>query len=248
MKASNRMEYYVRRHKHLRRLCRLLLNLTILSLLAFLVWFGIVLFGGQWEREPLVGGVAFVGALVVLIGLSRLAMRNCWQPSMKLTVIALVVLFLVFAFAGVEPMVEVKNTLVDKVGFYVARPLDVSRTLDDVHISDGGGYNLRVSIDPTDKAELNRMYIVRVSSPYWERDIEWDVMWADARGLHEVTRTVYIGRDDPLGVYLGHLAYRASLQALEGRMSLREIEADFYRELDKLITIRVVYNKQRAEA
>ena len=124
-----RVVYYVRTNKYLRRLCRLLLNLTVLSLLGFLVWFGIQLFTGQWSHDSLLGGLVFIVALGVFIWLSRLGLKSHWQPNMKLTVLSLVALFLVFAFAGVRPFTGYKDVaatgihnLVDRISGSVAMP------------------------------------------------------------------------------------------------------------------------------
>lgn len=114
-----RFVYYIRRHKHLRRFCKLLLNLLILSLLGFLIWFGILLFTRQLEQGPLIGSLIFIAASVVFIWLCRIGLRNNWQPSMKITVVSLVCLFFVTAFAGVQPMAKYKDIIIDGVrGYY----------------------------------------------------------------------------------------------------------------------------------
>lgn len=120
MRMAN-VVYRVRRDKHLRRLCKLSLNLAILSLLGFLVWFGLRLFTGAWGRDPLLGGLVFVCALTMFIYLSRLGLRSRWRPSMRLTVVSLVALFLIFSFAGVQPLTGYKDTMTASVRGLVAR-------------------------------------------------------------------------------------------------------------------------------
>lgn len=107
--------YLVRRHKYLRRICRLLLNLAVLSLLGFLVWFGVSLFSGQWAYSPISGGLIFMAALAGFIWLSRVGLRSSWQPNMRITVVSLVALFFIFAFAGVQPLTNYKDVFVGSV-------------------------------------------------------------------------------------------------------------------------------------
>lgn len=110
-----RLVYYIRRHKHLRRFCKLLLNLSILSLLGFLVWFGILLFTGQWTYNPVIGALVFVVALTGFIWLSKVGLESNWQPSMKITAMSLVCLFFITAFAGVQPLADYKDAVIERV-------------------------------------------------------------------------------------------------------------------------------------
>ena len=105
--------HYTRRHRIVGRIYRLILNLSLLSLLGLLIWSGVLLFTQQFMQSPLIGSVLFVFELAVFIWLCRVVSRNRWrQPSMKLVVISLICLFLIFAFAGVQPMADYKDVAI----------------------------------------------------------------------------------------------------------------------------------------
>ena len=107
--------YYTRRHKGLGKLYRLLLNLSILSLLGLIVWSGIKLFSQQFVYSQLIGSLIFLAELVFFVWLCRIVSKNSWRwPSMKLTVFSLICLFVIFAFAGVSPFTDYKNSLVTR--------------------------------------------------------------------------------------------------------------------------------------
>jgi hypothetical protein len=89
---------------------RVLLNVGFLAFLGFGIWSVTKLFSGHFMTSPLIGSLVFIGEGVFLIWLGILVGRNSWRrPSMKLTVAALIATFLIFAFAGVEPMATYKN-------------------------------------------------------------------------------------------------------------------------------------------
>ena len=103
--------YVTRKHKGIGKLYRLFLNLSILSLLGLLIWSGIKLFSQQFVRNPLLGSLIFVAEFTFFVWMWRVVDKNSWRwPSMKLTVFSLVCLFLVFSFAGVQPMASYKDT------------------------------------------------------------------------------------------------------------------------------------------
>ena len=107
--------YFIRRHKGLGKLYRLLLNLSILSLLGLLIWSGVKLFSHQLVQSSLVGSVIFLAELIFFIWMWRIVSKNSWRwPSMKLTVFSLICLFVIFAFAGVKPFTDYKTSLVTR--------------------------------------------------------------------------------------------------------------------------------------
>ncbi len=113
--------YFTRKHKGLGKLYRLLLNLSILSLLGLLVWSGIRLFAHQFTQSSLVGSLIFLAEFVFFIWMWRVVARNSWRwPSMKLTVFSLICLSIVFAFAGVQPMSLYKDNAITKWETYWA--------------------------------------------------------------------------------------------------------------------------------
>ena len=113
--------YYTRKYKRIGILYRLTLNLATLSLLGLLIWSGVLLFTQQSSYSPLIGSLLFIGELVAFIWLCRVVSRNSWrQPSMKLTVVSLVCLFLIFSFAGVQPMAGYKDLAVGKITTFIS--------------------------------------------------------------------------------------------------------------------------------
>lgn len=103
--------YYTWEHKNVGRVYRLVLNLSLLSLLGLLVWSGVMLFSQRFMHGPLAGSLMFVFELAVFIWLCRVVSRNSRrQPSMKLTVVSVIGLFLIFSFAGVQPLVAYKDS------------------------------------------------------------------------------------------------------------------------------------------
>lgn len=105
-----------RKHKWLGRLYRLIINLGILSLFGLVIWSGIKLFSHQFVQSVLMGSILFVAEFVFFIWLWRIVSKNSWRwPSMKLTTFTLICLFLVFAFAGVQPMSSYKDAALSKI-------------------------------------------------------------------------------------------------------------------------------------
>ena len=105
--------YQTRRHKVIGISYRLLLNLGILSLFGLIIWTGAKLFSKQFVDSPLVGSLIFLAEFVFFVWMWRVVDKNSWRwPSMKLTVFSLVCLFLVFSFAGVQPIASYKDAAV----------------------------------------------------------------------------------------------------------------------------------------
>jgi hypothetical protein len=93
-------------------LYKLLLNISLLSLLGLLIWSGIQLFSHQFFKTPLIGSLVFVGELVFFVIIWKFTAKHGAQwPSMKLTIFSLIALFFIFAFAGVQPMTDYKNSI-----------------------------------------------------------------------------------------------------------------------------------------
>lgn len=114
------LSYYTRRYKTIGRVYRLILNLSLLSLLGLLIWSGVLLFTRQLMESPLTGSLLFLGELAVFIWLLRVVSKNRWrQPSMRLTAISLVCLFLIFSFAGVQPFSGYKDEAVGKLTGFI---------------------------------------------------------------------------------------------------------------------------------
>lgn len=109
--------HLTRRHKGLGKLYRLILNLSILSLLGLLIWSGIKVFSQQLVHSRFVGALIFLAEFVLFIWMGRVVSRNSWRwPSMKLTVFCLLAVSIVFAFAGVQPFDSYKDSTINHVG------------------------------------------------------------------------------------------------------------------------------------
>ena len=114
------LSHYTRKYRFFGRIYRLILNLSALSLLGLLIWSGVLLFTQQFMQSPLIGSSIFMVELAVFIWLCRVVYRNSWrQPSMKLTVFSLICLFLIFAFAGVQPFSGYKDEAVGKITSFI---------------------------------------------------------------------------------------------------------------------------------
>ena len=111
--------YYTRKHKIVGRIYRLVLNLSVLSLLGLLVWSGVCLFTQRFMQSPLIGSFVFLLEIGVFIWLCRVVSKNGWRkPSIKLTVFSLICLFFIFSFAGVQPLSDYKDALFDSIYTY----------------------------------------------------------------------------------------------------------------------------------
>ena len=96
--------HYTIKYKEIGILYRILLNFSILSSLGFLIWSGVQLFSKKLTFDPLLGSYMFLVELAYFVWLWIVVSKNSWRrPSMKLTIFCLIVLFVVFGFAGVEP-------------------------------------------------------------------------------------------------------------------------------------------------
>ena len=92
------------------------LNLSLLSLLGVIIWWGIKLFSQQFEGSSLVGSLVFLGEIILFVWMWRVVSKNSWRwPSMKLTVFSLALLFVVFAFAGVSPFSDHKDAIINQL-------------------------------------------------------------------------------------------------------------------------------------
>lgn len=102
--------YITRKYKAIGKLYRLSLNLAILSVLGLLIWSGIKLFSQQFFQSSIIGSLIFIAEFVFFIWIWRIVSKNSWRwPSMKLTFFSLAALFLIFAYAGVQPVKDYKD-------------------------------------------------------------------------------------------------------------------------------------------
>ena len=107
--------YFTRKYKALGKLYRLLLNLSILSLLGLIIWTGIKLFSQEFIHGQLIGSLVFLAEFVFFVWLWRVVSKNSWRwPSMKLTIFSILCIVIIFAFAGVKPFADYKTSLITR--------------------------------------------------------------------------------------------------------------------------------------
>ncbi len=100
--------------KPLKLLSKLGLNLLVLTTLGLLIWSSIKAFSHQWT--PAIGCIVVIVTLTLFILIcTQLSRWKYRKPSMSLTIFALIVLFLVTAFSGVEPIASYKDMAINKV-------------------------------------------------------------------------------------------------------------------------------------
>jgi hypothetical protein len=98
------------KHKGAGKLYRLLLNVSILAVLGLIIWSGIQLFTHHFFKTPTIGSFIFIAELILFIWMWSVVAKNGWRwPSLKLTMFTLIILFFVFAFAGVRPINSYKD-------------------------------------------------------------------------------------------------------------------------------------------
>jgi len=108
--------------RFLKFLLKLCLNLAILGGFGALVWEGYRLF--MHELDALSGSITLIIGFVfwvAVIKLSRSRSARYWfrykgtPPSFKLTLVSVIAMVLIFAFAGVEPLSDYKDDVIGKV-------------------------------------------------------------------------------------------------------------------------------------
>jgi hypothetical protein len=156
--------YYTWEHEVVGRIYRLVLNLSLLSLLGLLVWSGVMLFSQRFTQSPLAGSLILVFELAVFIWLCRVVSRNSRrQPSMKLTVFTVIGLFLIFSFAGVQPLAAYKDSAFNSIFTFFTnanQPDAAASTSSGInsHTGEYGGYYLGLVDTPEGYLSGNGCY------------------------------------------------------------------------------------------
>ncbi len=95
---------FIRKYPIISKSYRLLINLSLLALLGLIIWSAVKLFTQQFLENSLIGSLVFIVEIILLIWVWRIVSKHSYRrPSMKLTVFSLVCLFVILAFAGVQP-------------------------------------------------------------------------------------------------------------------------------------------------
>lgn len=96
---------------------KLLLCLLVIAGISIIVWTGYMLFTGQ--MSPVIGTIVFlaeIGFFIWIIIVLRSSRFKWRKPSFKLVFFSVLVIALVCAFAGIEPMSSVKDGVTTWVG------------------------------------------------------------------------------------------------------------------------------------
>ena len=110
------LSYVFNKHRFFGGCYRLFLNLYLLATLAILIYQGVTLFTYKSGENPAIGSIVLIIGIVFFVWLCRIVSKHSWRrPSMKLTTFSLVVILLIFAFAGVRPLSTYKDTAWDKI-------------------------------------------------------------------------------------------------------------------------------------
>jgi uncharacterized protein YkwD len=103
--------YQTRKHVYIGRIYKTFLNIALLSVLGLCIWSGIQVFSKQFFQNQLIGSIIFIAEIICLIWLLTVLNRNRnRRPSMKVTAFSLLCLFIIFAFAGVQPFEQYKDS------------------------------------------------------------------------------------------------------------------------------------------
>lgn len=101
-----------RQSKLVRSITKLILNLAILAGLGMLIRYGYILF--THRVGPLTGSIILIVGIAVWVILIRI-LRSRYKytkPSFKLTTFSVIVILLIFTFAGVQPLASYKDNFI----------------------------------------------------------------------------------------------------------------------------------------
>jgi uncharacterized protein YkwD len=173
--------YSTRKYKSLGKLYRLLLNLSILSLLGLIIWTGIKLFSQQFTYGQLIGSLVFLAEFVFFVWIWRIVTKNSWRwPSMKLTLFSLICLFAIFAFAGVQPFTQYKDSFVSTLASWGKSQQS--------NVQEKGSPPLD---DPT-QANNSNIIKDKILNPQWWSGTDQDSITSRSQTLFELTNEARI--------------------------------------------------------
>ncbi len=96
--------FYLKSSKFFGIFFRLIINISLLCLLIFLIWF---IYGNIYKQNDmyiLINIVILLFGIILFIWLSRIVIKNRWRkPSMKLTTFFLVIVLVFFHFCNITP-------------------------------------------------------------------------------------------------------------------------------------------------
>jgi len=159
--------------KSLGKVYKLILNLSLLSVLGLLIWTSIKVFSGNFPSSTIVGSCILLTEFIFFIWIWKGVARNSWRrPSMKLTVFLLISTSLILAFAGFKPLADYKDGLVSKISTKTTEVVDkistktviISKTngFYGVYWYLGNRYVLETEILPNSKVIAGKTYLVEL--------------------------------------------------------------------------------------
>jgi len=230
------------RNRPARVACKLLLNLSILALLGFLVWFGLQLFTQRTPMTPVQGSLVFIASLAVFIFLCRVGLRTRWRPSMKVTVLSLVVLFVITSLAGVQPMSSYMDAILHRAAELPTpsrydAPIPPSSVNEKVVCDDwcfeisGGGWRggtLTVDLTITNLGSRRNLGVFGYGGQYDLVAIDDTGKVVSPQPLKDTLSTPYAGEFYPDESWSGQLVF--SLSSYSGRTMLWLTEYSMWRK------------------
>ena len=100
---------------------KLFLNLLVLALLGVIIWSAVKLFSGEFFHRPLIGSLVFFVEIIAFALLCKHTRANRWRPpNVMLTLLVLVAMAVVMAFAGCQPLANYKNNVTNRIGTFWA--------------------------------------------------------------------------------------------------------------------------------
>jgi hypothetical protein len=110
------LSYYTKKYRPISIFYRVVLNLSVLTVLWVLIQSGIKLFTTKPLTFQILNSVLIVLELALFIWLWRLISKNSWRwPSMKVTLLTLVCVGLILAFIGLEPLASYKDKTIASI-------------------------------------------------------------------------------------------------------------------------------------
>jgi hypothetical protein len=122
---------YFRNHLYVSKSYKLILNLSLFSLFGLIIWIAFSLFSKQLLQSPLFGSLWLLGELCIFIWLYKLVSKNSWRkPSLKITLLFIIALTLIFAFAGVQPFSRYKDNIIDNISGFIGEQTENINTIE----------------------------------------------------------------------------------------------------------------------
>jgi hypothetical protein len=101
------------------------INIAVLFLFGVLVWLGYRLFTHDVWVGPIIGAIIFIACVacwILLIRLTRSRRFRWTAPNFKLTTLCVVAVVLILSFAGIQPLSDYKDIVIDEISARLSAP------------------------------------------------------------------------------------------------------------------------------